>query len=38
MTNALTVLVPIGTALVFILWFSPLGRKVGVFRWPKSQE
>jgi hypothetical protein len=27
--------IPAVAALVFVLWFSPLGKKVGVWRWPK---
>jgi hypothetical protein len=29
------VAIPIAAAVVFIAWFSPLGKKLGVWRWPK---
>jgi hypothetical protein len=29
------IVIPIVTAITFVLWFSPLGNKVGVWRWPK---
>jgi hypothetical protein len=29
------VIIPTVSALVFVLWFSPLGQKVGIWRWPK---
>ncbi len=28
-------IIPMVTGLVFVLWFSPLGLKVGIWRWPK---
>jgi hypothetical protein len=30
------IFIPIVTAIVFALWFSPLGEKVGIWRWPKD--
>jgi hypothetical protein len=29
------IIIPIVTAIVFALWFSPLGTKVGLWSWPK---
>jgi heme/copper-type cytochrome/quinol oxidase subunit 2 len=29
------IIIPILTAIIFALWFSPLGLKVGIWRWPK---
>ena len=28
--------IPIVAAIVLALWFSPLGEKVGIWRWPKD--
>ncbi len=28
------ILIPILAAITFALWFSPLGVKVGLWRWP----
>jgi hypothetical protein len=28
--------IPIVVAVVFALWFSPLGEKVGLWRWPSD--
>jgi hypothetical protein len=30
------ILIPIFAAIVFALWFSPLGEKVGIWRWPRD--
>jgi len=30
------ILIPVVAAIVFALWFTPLGEKVGVWRWPKD--
>jgi len=30
------VIIPIVAAVCFALWFSPLGEKVGIWRWPKD--
>jgi hypothetical protein len=32
----LVVCIPGAAAIVFALWFSPLGEKVGIWRWPKD--
>lgn len=29
------ILIPVGTAVVFVLWFSPLGEKAGLWSWPR---
>lgn len=29
------IVIPIVAGITFILWFSPLGEKVGLWRWPK---
>ena len=29
------IVIPIVAAIVFVLWFSPLGEKVGLWSWPK---
>jgi hypothetical protein len=26
--------IPIVTAVIFVLWFTPLGLKVGLWKWP----
>jgi hypothetical protein len=31
----LWIIIPIVTAITFALWFSPLGKKVGLWSWPK---
>jgi hypothetical protein len=28
------IVIPILAGLCFVLWFSPLGEKVGIWRWP----
>ncbi len=28
------IVIPIVAAVVFALWFSPLGEKVGLWKWP----
>lgn len=28
--------IPIVATIVFVLWFSPLGERVGIWRWPKA--
>ncbi len=32
------ILIPILTAVVFVLWFSPLGERIGIGRWPNSDD
>jgi hypothetical protein len=32
----LWVIIPVAAALSFALWFSPLGEKVGIWRWPRK--
>jgi len=32
------ILIPVLTAVVFGLWFSPLGERIGIGRWPKSDD
>lgn len=29
------ILIPLVTAVVFALWFSPLGQKAGLWSWPR---
>ena len=29
------ILIPLVTAVVFALWFSPLGEKAGLWTWPR---
>ena len=28
--------IPIVTAVVVVLWFSPLGERFGIWRWPRD--
>lgn len=28
------IVIPIVAAITFVLWFSPLGQKVGLWSWP----
>ena len=32
------ILIPVLTAVVFALWFTPLGTRVGIGRWPKADD
>jgi hypothetical protein len=29
------IVIPIVAAVCFVLWFSPVGEEVGIWRWPK---
>jgi hypothetical protein len=31
------IMLPVAAAVIFALWFSPLGEKVGLWSWPKDR-
>jgi len=35
MSGEMWILIPTLTTIIFVLWFSPLGKKAGIWNWPR---